>query len=56
MYWVFDFSERKHSNVLNDMRERLAGDASEQWVRADLEERLAGHEELKPVGYKFLGA
>ena len=30
LYWVFDFLEREHPNVMNDMRERIAGDAGEQ--------------------------
>jgi hypothetical protein len=29
LYWIFDFLEQQHPEVLKDMRERLAGDHGE---------------------------
>jgi hypothetical protein len=49
------FLEQEHPNVLNDMRERIAGDAGDQWVHEALTERFAAYEEVRPAGYKFLG-
>jgi hypothetical protein len=55
LYWIFDFLEQQHPEVLKDMRQRIAGDAGDQWVPAALAERFHAYEEVRPAGYKFLG-
>jgi hypothetical protein len=55
LYWMFDFLEQEHPGALNDMKERIAGDAGDQWVPQAFAERLAAYEEIRPAGYKFLG-
>jgi hypothetical protein len=55
LYWMFNFLEREHPNVLSDMKERIAGDDGDQSVREALEEYLAAYGEVKPAGYKFHG-
>lgn len=54
LWWMFDFLQREHPNVLSDMQERLVGDAGDEWVRSALAERLAAFAEASPAGYKFL--
>jgi hypothetical protein len=55
LYWVFNFLEREHPNALNDMRERITGDAGDRWVPKQFAERFAAYEEIRPAGYKFTG-
>ncbi len=55
LYWIFDFLEQEHPEVLSDMKERIAGDAGDQWVPRAFAERLAAYEDIKPAGYKFNG-
>jgi hypothetical protein len=55
LYWIFDFLEQQHPEVLKDMRERIAGDAGDEWVPEALAERLDAYQEIRPAGYKFLG-
>jgi hypothetical protein len=54
LWWIFDFLQREHPNVLTDMQERLLGDAGDEWVKGALAERLAAFAEASPAGYKFL--
>jgi hypothetical protein len=54
LWWIFDFLRQEHPGVLRDMKERLVGEAGEEWVKAGLAERLAAFEEVSPAGYKFL--
>ena len=54
LFWIFDFLQREHPNVLTDMQERLVGDAGDEWVQGALAERLAAFAEASPAGYKFL--
>jgi hypothetical protein len=55
LYWIFDFLAQEHPEALNDMKERITGDAGDQWVPQALAERLVAYEEIRPKGYKFLG-
>jgi hypothetical protein len=55
LYWIFDFLEQEHPEVLNDMRERLKGDEGDQWVPKALAERFDAYQEIRPAGYKFVG-
>jgi hypothetical protein len=54
LYWMFDFLEQEHPDVLNDMKERIAGEAEEEWVTRAFAERFGAYEEIRPAGYKFL--
>jgi hypothetical protein len=54
LWWVFDFLQREHPDVLSDMQERLVGDVGEEWVKNGLAERLSAFAEAGPAGYKFL--
>jgi hypothetical protein len=55
LWWVFDFLDREHPDVLLDMQNRMAGDAGDDWVKAALAERLSAFRDASPMGYKFLG-
>jgi hypothetical protein len=55
LYWIFDFLEQHHPEVLKDMRARIAGDAGDQWVPTALAERFHAYDEVRPAGFKFLG-
>jgi hypothetical protein len=54
LWWIFEFLRREHPAVLADMESRLVGDASDNWVKAALAERLAAFSDVSPAGYKFL--